>query len=357
MSGNDLLAESIDRLLADHDRILAHTSVAGLDEALWNQLVSSGLDRIGLREEAGGHGGDLGDAVMVVSALGRHGAAVPIPETALLSGWILDRADRTLASGISTVVPTDQPLTATRAGLRWRFCGHLERVPWLSVADHVVLIGKHELDWVLAVADPSTLTIEHGTNLAGEPRDSVDIDIELDDVSTITAADVETLRLRTALIRTVQMAGALQTVLKLTIEHVNQREQFGRSLSKFQVVKQQLAEVAGEVAAASGSLAVAVRTVERDDAWLPIGSARARAARAASTATPIVHQLHGALGFTEEHVLHRYTTRLWSWRDESGTQASWERDLGSRIANLGAAALWPLLTNFDTAGSTRRGTE
>lgn len=357
MSGDDLLAESIERLLADHDRTLAHTSVAGLDEVLWKRLVSSGLDRIGLREEAGGHGGELGDAMTVVSALGRHGAAVPLPETTLLSGWILDRADRPLPSGISTVVPTHRPLTATRAGLRWRLAGHLERVPWLSVADHVVLIAKHEQGWVLAMADPSTLTITHGTNLAGEPRDSVEIDVELDEICPIEAVDVETLRLRTALVRTVQMAGALRTVLELGIEHVNQREQFGRSLSKFQVVKQQLAEVAGEVAAASGSLATAVRAVGRDDAWLPIGSARARAARAASTATPIVHQLHGALGFTEEHVLHRYTTRLWSWRDESGTQASWERDLGSRIANLGAGPLWPLVTSFDTAGSARRGTE
>jgi hypothetical protein len=31
--------------------------------------------------------------------------------------------------------------------------------------------------------------------------------------------------------------------------------------------------------------------------------------------------VHGAIGFTHEHSLHRPTGRLWLWRDELGTEA------------------------------------
>jgi acyl-CoA dehydrogenase len=61
----------------------------------------------------------------------------------------------------------------------------------------------------------------------------------------------------------------------------------------------------------------------------------------------IAHQLHGAIGTTEEHRLRLTTTRLWSWRDEDGTAAECFAELGR--AALGAArqqqgALWPWLT-------------
>lgn len=357
MSEQDLLQESIERLLDDHDQLLGHTSVAGLDEVLWQQLVESGLDRIGLSEAAGGYGGHLREAMTVVRALGRHGASVPLPETALLAGWVLERAGGELPPGISTVVaPDPQHLTATNSSGTWWLEGRAERVPWLSVADNVVLIARHADGWVAGLVDRSDLRITSGSNLAGEPRDTVEVAVEVEDVLEIAAADVERLRLRTGLVRSVQMAGALQTVLNITIDHVNQREQFGRPLSKFQVIKQQLAQVAGEAAAASASLATAVRVIDHPDAWLPVGAARARAARSATVATPIVHQLHGALGFTEEHVLHRYTTRLWSWRDEGGSEARWERELGRRLADRGPTRLWPLMTSYDTANSaTTRG--
>jgi acyl-CoA dehydrogenase len=59
----------------------------------------------------------------------------------------------------------------------------------------------------------------------------------------------------------------------------------------------------------------------------------------------IAHQLHGAIGTTEEHRLRLTTTRLWSWRDEDGTAAECFAELGR--AALGAAhqggGLWPWL--------------
>ena len=51
-----------------------------------------------------------------------------------------------------------------------------------------------------------------------------------------------------------------------------------------------------------------------------------------------------AIGFTKEHVLHRYTHRLWSWRDSFGDESYWAVRLGEEIAAAGADALWPTIT-------------
>jgi prolyl oligopeptidase len=37
-------------------------------------------------------------------------------------------------------------------------------------------------------------------------------------------------------------------------------------------------------------------------------------------AASIAHQTHVAIGFTDEHRLHYYTRRLWSWRSEFGSE-------------------------------------
>ena len=65
---------------------------------------------------------------------------------------------------------------------------------------------------------------------------------------------------------------------------------------------------------------------------------------AVGEASAIAHQVHGAIGFTEEHILHRYTQRLWDWRDDFGSESEWAVQLGEMIAEKGADELWPLLT-------------
>ena len=51
----------------------------------------------------------------------------------------------------------------------------------------------------------------------------------------------------------------------------------------------------------------------------------------------------GAIGFTREHILHRYTRRLWAWRDDFGNESEWAEQLGRRVIAAGADELWPML--------------
>ena len=69
-----------------------------------------------------------------------------------------------------------------------------------------------------------------------------------------------------------------------------------------------------------------------------------RHGEAARDGAAMAHQVHGAIGFTQEHVLHRYTQRLLAWRDDFGSESRWAARLGSMVAAAGADALWPTMT-------------
>ena len=77
--------------------------------------------------------------------------------------------------------------------------------------------------------------------------------------------------------------------------------------------------------------------------FLEVASAKIRVGEAATEGAGIAHQVLGAIGFTQEHVLHRYTRRLWAWRDDFGSESVWAVKLGQLVAAKGADALWPML--------------
>ena len=78
---------------------------------------------------------------------------------------------------------------------------------------------------------------------------------------------------------------------------------------------------------------------------LEVAAAKTRWSEAAEVGTGIAHQVHGAIGFTDEHILHRFTLRLLSWRDEFGDETFWSLKLGEFIAARGPRELWPLLAS------------
>lgn len=73
--------------------------------------------------------------------------------------------------------------------------------------------------------------------------------------------------------------------------------------------------------------------------------AKARAGQAAGKVAAAVHQVLGAIGFSEEHALHRLTRRLWAWRDEWGRQSDCEEAVGRLAAKAGGDGLWPLIAD------------
>ena len=53
-----------------------------------------------------------------------------------------------------------------------------------------------------------------------------------------------------------------------------------------------------------------------------------------------------AMGITEEHSLHHLTRRLWSWREEGGTERFWSARLGALVQGT-QGPLWTFITDRD----------
>jgi acyl-CoA dehydrogenase len=208
---------------------------------------------------------------------------------------------------------------------------------------------------VVCVPDPAKtrgVALTPDKNLAGEPRDTLtfaDVAAPLSGVAG-PSGDVSrnALYRRGALTRAVQMAGALEKLLDLSVRYANERVQFGRPIGKFQAIQQNLAVAAGHVAAAGAAADAAVETLDwtqrNESSFFPVAAAKSRVGEAAGVAAGIAHQVHGAIGFTYEHQLHHSTRRLWSWREEFGAEPYWQAEIGRQVAARGADQLWPFIT-------------
>ena len=126
-----------------------------------------------------------------------------------------------------------------------------------------------------------------------------------------------------------QMAGAMAEVQRLTVDYALQRQQFGREIGKFQAVQHQIAVLAEEVMAArmAAQAAFVGPPTEVQDARAAV--AKIRAGQAAALVCSIAHAVHGAIGVSEEFVLHRHTRRLRAWRLAHGGEGWWARRLGA----------------------------
>jgi acyl-CoA dehydrogenase len=345
-----MLIESATRLFQDHvDRgMLDAAKRDGWSEALWQVLEQAELPRVSIPEESGGAGGTLSDLAAVLRVAGRHAAPVPLAETAMLAGWMLAASGLPVPRGALAAGPVqDEAITARREGGTWLVSGRLARVPWARVAHRLVLLAEADTGSMVVSVDPARCRIAPGRNLAGESRDGVVLEDAAAEAAAPAGAGVtrSALHLRGALARALLTAGALEGALDLAVGYARERVQFGRKIGEFQAIQHELARFAGETAAAVAAALSAAGVMERGgDVTLAVISAKIRCAEAVREGAMIAHQVHGAIGVTDEHALHHLTLRLWAWREEYGSEARWAALLGSVIQKRGAAACWPALT-------------
>lgn len=338
----EILASTATRLLGNEitKESLQEAEGGAWPTALWGALESNGLTRPLVPEAQGGAGGSWEDAHVLLHAAGRHAAPVPLAETILASALLVG-AGLDVPDGPLSVAPArpGEPLTLTGG----RLGGTVTGVPWGRAAARVAVVARQGGRPHLALVDPARARRTPDRNLALEPRDTLVFDgAPVDAAAPLADGDVAW-RLG-ALVRAVQMAGALDALLDQSVRYANERIQFGRPIGKFQAIQQELAVLAEHVAAAGLAAAVACRAAGRGDAAFEIAVAKVRAGDAARVGAGIAHQVHGAIGFTYEHALHFSTRRLWAWRAEFGGETHWAAALGRAALARGADALWPDVT-------------
>jgi acyl-CoA dehydrogenase len=340
-----LLRDTATRLFAREisPALLREAEAGAWPASAWAALEEAGLPRAPVAEEHGGAGVPPADALALLQVAGAHAVPLPLAET-MLAGWLLAGAGLPVPGGPLTLAPVTagETLRLERSRTGWHLAGRVSRVPWGRHAVAAAVVAVCDGVARVAVLPAAAWRAAPGHNLAGEPRDTLEISGSVAHAAPTTVSPEALLALG-AVARTQQIAGALGELTTMTTGYAQDRVQFGRPIGKFQAVQQNLAVLAAQAAAALAAADLAAAAVE-GLRLVPIAAAKARAGEAAGIGAAIAHQVHGAIGFTQEHRLHLLTRRLWSWRDEFGNEATWNRRLGAEMLAAGPDGLWAALT-------------
>jgi len=294
---------------------------------LWQAVEDAGVPLALVAEDSGGVGLSGVEAFRLISTAAYHALPLPVAEAIVVAGLI-----RRPLRG-----PTSFARVADRAA---------GRVPYAADAKQILC----EVDGGWSLVSSSGVTARPGKNLAGEARDDVEIDFaQAEGIETPDWLGSHGLDSVGALIRAAQMRGAMQRAFDMSLTHAGEREQFGRPIGKFQAVQHMLADAAGQLVAAGGLVDNAAEAWGQPDFGFRVALAKSRAGAAAGKVAEVAHQVHAAMGITQDHDLNFYTRRLWSWRDEFGSEAIWQERIGRAICAGGGAALWPSIISA-TAG-------
>jgi acyl-CoA dehydrogenase len=336
------LADMMDGVFADYrEKHPPATGVSGAsgvarDPGLWRHLGELGLVRLTGAEQHGGSGAGWHEAAELLSAAARHGVRIPLAEHDLLACWLLEASELPADDAVRTPCMLDKH-------------GRASDVPWAAAADRVIVVWRAEGGYRAADVAADELTITPGLNLMGEPRDDVAADLTGLQGAPVPLALITQLRLKSGLVRSIQVCAALDRILQLCVEHVTSRVQFGRPLAKFQAVQNLVSDVAAEAAlaraATEAALTVGVNTDwSADNLEFLVAVARSCAGHATSVVVRNAHQVHGAIGTTREHRLHEFTRAALAWRSEFGSVRYWDEQVTDAALHASAGGLWPLIT-------------
>lgn len=346
-----MMLRTVDRLVAVEAtrQMRSDADGGGFPDRLWQAMNTAGLtDADAIDDEMT----DAADMQALVRHTARHALPVPLAEVMAARRLLKAAGMAVPATGITGIGITGIGATARdhadglpRLDDAGRVTGRLHRVPFGRHLGHVVFAATGPDGTAHLVVAEAPAPAATDINLAGEARD----DLAFDAASVIEARPVvdaaDQVMAMGAAFRAVQIAGALSGALGQTVAYAGEREQFGRPIGKFQAVQHMLAVLAAETAAASAAADLGFDDAGRTDS-LRAALAKSRAGQAATDGAALAHQIMGAMGFTREHSLHYQTRRLWSWRDEFGSDALWQARLGTLIVRAGGDALWPMLSRL-----------
>lgn len=349
------LRELLQKRCGSHELRAAVDTPAGHDPALWTALAQQlGLPGLALPEDYGGVGCSATELALAAEETGRFLAPSPLLATAVLAaplvlelGTEAQRASllpRIAAGSLTaalavpgTALTTALTLTGPNDGEwagggraggvqarqlgdgGWRLYGQVGQVldghsaQLLLVAAHAGGFARSRTLLFLVAGDADGLVRTRQTALdATRPQARIELrDVEGEllgaDDSPRLLRELSALGDSAAAVLAAEAVGAADRALERTVQHVKQREQFGRAIGSFQAVKHRLADVYVQVQAAKSAAYYAAWAIGNGERVGGIALAQALEALRGAAAEGI--QLHGGIGFTWEHEAHLYFKR------------------------------------------------
>jgi alkylation response protein AidB-like acyl-CoA dehydrogenase len=284
-------------------------------EPIWPALLESGFVDALVDEQQGGAGLAPEAVAPLFVAAGQQLLPVAFAETVVT---------RALASAAGQSVPVDAPVLLWPMGRDSRLQSLLS--PLAGEASHALVQRGRRAELRPLLSGKSE---RDGYGMIAAVLD--------DDSAALLEFDLaeNTLLYWAAALTTAAMAGAANRVRELTLAHVNDRQQFGRPLFKFQAIQQQIAVMAERVATAAVAARIAVSQPMPGPGAAQAAIAKIAADEAATLVCAIAHAAHGAIGISAEHDLSLYTRRLKRWQSSFGSGSYWAQLLGQMRLDSG----------------------
>ncbi len=291
-----------DRVPAEQMVALAETAPAQRMQAGGAQIWSS-LAELGWLELD-----DFLDEAVLFEEVGRALLPVPLlPTVALARPALVSERPVTLAWVEDGAPRLDSGRWQTRADANGRLTGVKRLVPDVQFAERAVVVAQ---DGLYAVdVSPGAVT---PLSTMDRLRPLADLTLEATPGERVGDLDLLPLiRRRAYAALALEAVGVAQAALDLAAEHAKTRQQFGRVIGTYQAVSHQVADIFTALALARSLALWAAWAVSADDesAESACLAAKSAAGEAAVAACEKAIQVHGGIGFTYEHVLHRYYKR------------------------------------------------
>lgn len=345
-SEQQMLRDSVQRYVSDQfsfeqwrAKVAGHP---GFDRDVWASMADMGWLGVGISQEAGGIGANIGDCLIVMEGMGRGLILSPYLGSVVMAGQILDRSTQPAAqdllqaiiAGEKTVsvahaepgrpICTDAlSVTARRVGAGFVLSGRKDQVLNANCADaYIVSAAQEDNEGKTALfLVPAGASGLHRQDFRAPDKHSFS-DLEFKHVAVdesallqfeASAQDVLARALDYAIVASLAEAlGCMSVLREMTLEYLKTRKQFGVLIGTFQVLRHRMVDIAVACEEARSLLlyvASRVNDVPQERARA-VSAAKVRISQLGTFVAKQAIQIHGAIGVTDELAVSHHFKRL-----------------------------------------------
>jgi alkylation response protein AidB-like acyl-CoA dehydrogenase len=332
-----LFAETATRLCADHGgpKRLRALRAAGsdMDHQAWRAVREAGWLATVVAEDRGGEGLGTFDLALAFEQAGRQLLMVPLNGAAAVASTLARASDEARSSrvladlldGAGLLVPATEAMAWRPGGrapsLRYDhragvLDGHIPFVAYGDAADAFLVAIDSDVRPVLALVPRADVSVAAEENVDGSTSSLLTFAKVNVPAENVIATGAEARKLAVHLQEflmlgaAVELCGLAAAAHEITLDYVKLRQQFGKPIGSFQVLQHRAVDGFIDIEL---NRSLIYRVLAAYDAGehhpAMVSAVKARASRSALAITRAALQMHGAIGYTEEHDIGLYYKR------------------------------------------------
>jgi alkylation response protein AidB-like acyl-CoA dehydrogenase len=312
----------------------------GYERKVWKQMAELGWLGLPFAEADGGFGGSMVDVMVLLEQLGSTLVPEPYLPSVLLGGMAIAHAGDAAqkARWLAPMIAGDATLALAYAERDGRYdltCVNTRAESSGSgrvklSGEKVFVLGGHDADYFVVSAretsgfglyvlerETAGLTVQPVKTMDGQHAAMVRLaGVEVDGDRRLVRGGPEAIEWivdQAATGACAEGLGLMQAVLRMTVDYLRTREQFGVKIGSFQVLQHRAVDMFVEVELCrSTAMLAAIKAGDPDpvERAMAVSAAKAQLGVGGRFVTQQAIQLHGGIGATDEHDVGLYFKRM-----------------------------------------------